>query len=172
MFSSLLTAEPDVATTSGAAVEAAGLSRRYGDGDSAVHALRGVSLQVPAGQYTAVMGPSGSGKSTLMHLLAGLDRPTEGRVHVGGADITEMGDNQLTKLRREHVGFVFQAFNLLPTLSAEENIVLPARIAAASSTRPPSTPSSSASGSPSAATTSRRSSPAASSSASRSPGRS
>jgi putative ABC transport system ATP-binding protein len=112
-----------------AAVEAAALARRYGDGENAVHALRGVSLEVPAGQYTAVMGPSGSGKSTLMHLLAGLDRPTEGTVRIGGADVTTMNDNALTKLRREHVGFVFQAFNLLPTLSAEENILLPARIA-------------------------------------------
>jgi putative ABC transport system ATP-binding protein len=88
-----------------------------------------VSLDVPAGQYTAVIGPSGSGKSTLMHLLAGLDRPTEGRVNIGGADITAMSDTALTKLRRSHVGFVFQAFNLLPTLSAEENVLLPARIA-------------------------------------------
>jgi putative ABC transport system ATP-binding protein len=111
------------------AVEATGLARRYGDGENAVHALRGVSIAVPPGQYTAVMGPSGSGKSTLMHLLAGLDRPTEGSVHIGGRDVTSMGDNQLTKLRRDHVGFVFQAFNLLPTLSAEENILLPARIA-------------------------------------------
>jgi len=94
-----------------------------------VDALRGVSLQVPAGQYTAVMGPSGSGKSTLMHLLAGLDRPTEGTVAIGGADITTMSDNALTKLRRDRVGFVFQAFNLLPTLSAEENVLLPSRIA-------------------------------------------
>ena len=111
------------------AVEAVALARSYGEGDSAVHALRGVSLEVPAGQYTAVMGPSGSGKSTLMHLLAGLDRPTEGRVSIGDADITGMADNALTKLRRDHVGFVFQAFNLLPTLTAEENILLPARIA-------------------------------------------
>ncbi len=110
-------------------VAARGLTRVYGEGETAVHALRGVDLDVEAGRLTAVMGPSGSGKSTLMHLLAGLDRPTEGRVHVGGDDITEMADNALTKLRREHVGFVFQAFNLLPTLSAEENVLLPARIA-------------------------------------------
>jgi putative ABC transport system ATP-binding protein len=94
-----------------------------------VHALRGVSLEVPVGQFTAVMGPSGSGKSTLMHLLAGLDRPTEGRVHIGGEDITTMGDKQLTKLRRRHIGFVFQSFNLLPMLTAEENILLPLSIA-------------------------------------------
>ena len=132
LFSAIATADPaaDVTTRSaGAAVEATALSRRYGDGENAVHALRGVSLQVPAGQYTAVMGPSGSGKSTLMHLLAGLDRPTEGRVEIGGRDITAMDDNTLTKLRRDHVGFIFQAFNLLPTLTAEENVLLPARIA-------------------------------------------
>jgi putative ABC transport system ATP-binding protein len=120
-------APPVTATQS--AVEAVALARQYGEGDSAVHALRGVSVRVPAGQYTAVMGPSGSGKSTLMHLLAGLDRPTSGRVLVGGTDIAELSDRALTKLRREHVGFVFQAFNLLPTLSAEENVLLPSRIA-------------------------------------------
>jgi len=94
-----------------------------------VHALRGVSLEVPVGQFTAVMGPSGSGKSTLMHLLAGLDRPSNGRVKIGGEDITEMPDKQLTKLRRRHIGFVFQQFNLLPMLTAEENILLPLSIA-------------------------------------------
>ena len=112
-----------------AAVAADNLTRRYGDGDSAVEAVRGVSLQVPAGQFTAIMGPSGSGKSTLMHLLAGLDHPTEGSVEIGGEDITEMGDKQLTLLRRKHIGFVFQAFNLVPTLSAEENITLPLSVA-------------------------------------------
>ena len=86
-------------------------------------------LKVPVGQFTAVMGPSGSGKSTLMHLLAGLDRPTNGRVKIGGEDITEMPDKQLTKLRRRHIGFVFQSFNLLPMLTAEENILLPLSIA-------------------------------------------
>ncbi len=105
------------------------VSRQYGDGESAVHALRGVTLEVPVGQFTAVMGPSGSGKSTLMHLLAGLDRPTNGRVKVGDEDITEMPDKQLTKLRRRHIGFVFQPFNLLPMLTAEENILLPLSIA-------------------------------------------
>ena len=120
-----LLAPPSVETS----VEAVALARQYGEGDSAVHALRGVSIRVPAGQYLAVMGPSGSGKSTLMHLLAGLDRPTGGRVLVGGTDISELSDKALTRLRREHVGFVFQAFNLLPTLSAEENILLPSRIA-------------------------------------------
>ena len=110
------------------AVAATAVTRRYGDGESAVDALRGVTLEVPAGQFTAVMGPSGSGKSTLMHLLAGLDTPSAGTVEIGGEDITTMNDKQLTKLRRRHIGFVFQQFNLLPTLSAEENIVLPLSI--------------------------------------------
>ena len=116
------------------AVTATALTRTYGDGDSAVHALRGVSLDLPAGQFTAVMGPSGSGKSTLMHLLAGLDTPSSGRVTVAGQDITHMKDRELTRLRRKHIGFVFQSFNLLPTLSAEENVVLPLAIAG---NRPP-----------------------------------
>ncbi len=110
-------------------VVARDLKREYGEGESAVHALRGVSVDIPRGQFTAVMGPSGSGKSTLMHLLAGLDRPTEGQVHVGGHDISAMPDKALTKLRRTHIGFVFQQFNLLPTLTAEENILLPLTIA-------------------------------------------
>jgi putative ABC transport system ATP-binding protein len=114
---------------SACAVTATALTRTYGDGDSAVHALRGVSLDLPAGQFTAVMGPSGSGKSTLMHLLAGLDTPSSGAVTVAGQDITKMKDRELTRLRRKHIGFVFQSFNLLPTLSAEENIVLPLAIA-------------------------------------------
>jgi putative ABC transport system ATP-binding protein len=115
--------------STGTAVSASGLTRTYGTGDSAVHALRGVSLDLPAGQFTAVMGPSGSGKSTLMHLLAGLDTPSEGSVEVAGHDITRMKDRDLTRLRRKHIGFVFQSFNLLPTLSAEENVVLPLAIA-------------------------------------------
>jgi putative ABC transport system ATP-binding protein len=119
----------DSAPAATVAVAARALTRRYGDGESAVDALRGVSLEVPAGQFTAVMGPSGSGKSTLMHLLAGLDRPTSGTVHVGGEEISAMADRRLTKLRRSHIGFVFQSFNLLPTLTAEENIVLPLAIA-------------------------------------------
>ena len=111
------------------AVSATALTRTYGDGDSAVHALRGVSLDLPAGQFTAVMGPSGSGKSTLMHLLAGLDTPTSGTVRVAGEDITRMKDRDLTRLRRKHIGFVFQSFNLLPALTAEENVLLPLSIA-------------------------------------------
>jgi putative ABC transport system ATP-binding protein len=111
------------------AVSARALTRRYGSGESAVDALRGVSLEVPSGQFTAVMGPSGSGKSTLMHLLAGLDRPTSGSVRIGSEEISGMADRKLTKLRRKHIGFVFQSFNLLPTLTAEENITLPLAIA-------------------------------------------
>jgi putative ABC transport system ATP-binding protein len=110
-------------------VSAAGLTRRYGEGDAAVDALRGVSLDIEEGKLTAVMGPSGSGKSTLMHILAGLDKPTSGTVHIGGEEITSMGDNELTRLRRRSIGFVFQFFNLLPMLTAEENVVLPLAIA-------------------------------------------
>jgi putative ABC transport system ATP-binding protein len=105
------------------------VTRRFGEGESAVDALRGVSLEVPAGQLTAVMGPSGSGKSTLMHILAGLDSPTTGKITIGGTDITNMDDQDLTLLRRRHIGFIFQFFNLLPMLTAEENIVLPTEIA-------------------------------------------
>jgi putative ABC transport system ATP-binding protein len=111
------------------AVAARNVARRYGEGDTAVDALRGVSLEVPHGELTAVMGPSGSGKSTLMHILAGLDRPTSGSVEIDGTEITTMKDNELTKLRRRHIGFVFQFFNLLPMLTAEENVTLPLTIA-------------------------------------------
>jgi putative ABC transport system ATP-binding protein len=110
-------------------IEARDVSRRYGEGDAAVDALRGVSLDIPAGQFAAVMGPSGSGKSTLMHILAGLDRPTGGTVSIDGTEITDLSDKKLTLLRRHHIGFVFQFFNLLPTLTAEENILLPLQIA-------------------------------------------
>src|ERR671919_2526989 len=110
-------------------VAARDVTRRYGAGETAVDALRGVSLAVSAGELTAVMGPSGSGKSTLMHILAGLDRPDSGTVTIDGTEITALGDDALTRLRREHVGFVFQFFNLLPMLTAEENIVLPLSIA-------------------------------------------
>src|SRR5437016_8079962 len=105
------------------------VTRRYGEGETAVDALRGVSLEVERGHLTAVMGPSGSGKSTLMHILAGLDRPTSGQVFVDGTSLGELGDSDLTRLRRRHIGFVFQFFNLLPMLTAEENIVLPLSIA-------------------------------------------
>jgi len=110
-------------------VVAEAVTRRYGEGDTAVDALRGVSVDVSPGALTAVMGPSGSGKSTLMHILAGLDRPSSGSVAIAGTEITDLGDNDLTRLRREHIGFVFQFFNLLPMLTAEENILLPLSIA-------------------------------------------
>jgi putative ABC transport system ATP-binding protein len=123
----MTTAPPPAATQR--VVAADNITRRYGEGESAVDALRGVSLNVMSGELSAVMGPSGSGKSTLMHILAGLDRPTSGRVWIGNSDITEMGDNELTLLRREHIGFIFQFFNLLPMLTAEENILLPLSLA-------------------------------------------
>jgi putative ABC transport system ATP-binding protein len=127
MLNESVATAPAVGLTS--AVSAQAVTRRYGTGEAAVDALRGVTIDVPAGQFTAIMGPSGSGKSTLMHLLAGLDRATEGTVHIGPHDITTMSDKTLTKLRRQHIGFVFQSFNLLPTLSAEENVLLPLTIA-------------------------------------------
>ena len=108
-----------------AVIEARDVCRTYGEGDTAVVAVCGVSLEIAQGRMTAVVGPSGSGKSTLMHILAGLDRPTSGTVSIDGIDITKLGDTELTKLRRTHIGFVFQFFNLLPMLTAEENIVLP-----------------------------------------------
>src|SRR5689334_12987616 len=113
----------------GTVVQAKDVTRRYGEGATAVDALRGVSLDVDAGQLVAVMGPSGSGKSTLMHILAGLDKPSSGTVTIAGEEITTLPDNQLTRLRRRHIGFVFQFFNLLPMLTAEENVVLPLSIA-------------------------------------------
>jgi putative ABC transport system ATP-binding protein len=103
--------------------------RRYGDGDTAVDALRSVTVDIAEGRLTAVMGPSGSGKSTLMHILAGLDQPTSGEVTVAGIDIADLDDNALTKLRRDHIGFIFQFFNLLPMLTAAENIALPLKLA-------------------------------------------
>jgi len=112
-----------------AVVVADDVSRRYGQGDTAVDALKSVSLEVQQGKLTAVMGPSGSGKSTLMHILAGLDKPTTGTVEISGTEITTLKDSDLTKLRRRHIGFVFQFFNLLPMLTAEENITLPLAIA-------------------------------------------
>ncbi len=115
--------------TTDVAVAGTALTRVYGAGDAAVHALRGVTLAVPAGQFTAVMGPSGSGKSTLLHVLAGLDVPTAGTVEIAGQEISRMKDRELTRLRRDHIGFVFQSFNLLPTLTVEENVKLPALLA-------------------------------------------
>ena len=117
------------APEAGLVVSAQDVTRRYGTGETAVDALRGVSLDVPKGQLTAVMGPSGSGKSTLMHILAGLDRPTSGEVTIEGTAISNLNDTELTKLRRKHIGFIFQFFNLLPMLTAEENVLLPISIA-------------------------------------------
>jgi putative ABC transport system ATP-binding protein len=105
------------------------LHRTYGEGQAAVHALRGVSISFPVGQFTAIMGPSGSGKSTLMHLLAGLDSPTSGSVVLDGEELSKLDDGGLTRLRRDRLGFVFQAFNLVPVLTAEENILLPLTLA-------------------------------------------
>jgi putative ABC transport system ATP-binding protein len=110
-------------------VVARGVGRIYGEGDTAVEALRAVDVEIPVGQLTAVMGPSGSGKSTLMHILAGLDKPTSGSVYIDGIDITTLADTALTKLRRQHIGFIFQFFNLLPMLTARENLLLPLTIA-------------------------------------------
>jgi len=112
-----------------AVIEAAEVTRSYGEGEAAVHALRGVSLEIERHRLTAVMGPSGSGKSTLMHILAGLDRPDSGTVSIDGIEITTLDDNALTTLRRSHIGFIFQFFNLLPMLTAEENMLLPLEIA-------------------------------------------
>jgi putative ABC transport system ATP-binding protein len=116
-----MTSRPIVSTTE--------LRRVYGEGETAVHALRGVTLSFPSGQFAAIMGPSGSGKSTLMHLLAGLDRPTAGSVVVDGSEVANLDDKALTRLRRDRLGFVFQAFNLVPVLTAEENILLPLTLA-------------------------------------------
>jgi putative ABC transport system ATP-binding protein len=112
-----------------AVVSARDVTRRYGEGDAAVDALRGITLEIVPGQFAAVMGPSGSGKSTLMHILAGLDKPTSGVVEIAGIDITDLSDKRLTLLRRHQVGFIFQFFNLLPSLTAQENILLPLQIA-------------------------------------------
>jgi putative ABC transport system ATP-binding protein len=118
-----------IPTTINSAVSALGLARHYGDGETVVRALDGVDIDIQEGRLTAIMGASGSGKSTLMHLLAGLDRPTSGSVLVARRELTEMNDDELTRLRREHIGFVFQFFNLLPMLTARENVLLPMAIA-------------------------------------------
>src|SRR5581483_10704722 len=116
----------------GPVVLATDVWRRYGEGETAVDALSGVSLEIERGKLTAVMGPSGSGKSTLMHILAGLDKPTSGKVVVAGKEITGMDDGEMTQLRRDHIGFVFQFYNLLPMLTAEENVKLPLSVAGTS----------------------------------------
>jgi putative ABC transport system ATP-binding protein len=116
-------------SSNGYVVSANDVTRRYGEGEAAVDALRGVSLDVTSGELVAVMGPSGSGKSTLMHLLAALDKPTSGTITIAGQDVGSLSDAEVTKLRRRNIGFVFQFFNLLPMLTAEENIVLPLSIA-------------------------------------------
>src|ERR1700733_199427 len=113
------------------AARAIDLVKTYGNGDAVVHALDGINVEFASGQFTAVMGPSGSGKSTLMHCLAGLDAPTSGHAYVGDLDIASLNDSGLTELRRDHIGFVFHSFNLVPTLTARENIVLPVDLAGA-----------------------------------------
>jgi putative ABC transport system ATP-binding protein len=118
-------------TQTEAAAHSVGLRKTYGTGQAAVHALAGVSVSFQRGRFTAVMGPSGSGKSTLMHCMAGLDRPTSGHTFVGGQEVGGLDDAGLTRLRRDKIGFVFQSFNLIPTLTAEENITLPAALAGA-----------------------------------------
>jgi len=124
------TAPTDASTpAAGAAARAVGLSKVYGEGETQVVALRSVDVEFEVGRFTAIMGPSGSGKSTLMHCMAGLDSASAGKVYIGDSDLTTMKDNDLTRLRRERMGFVFQAFNLVPTLTAEENITLPLDIA-------------------------------------------
>ncbi|GAA2335979.1 ABC transporter ATP-binding protein [Streptomyces kunmingensis] len=124
-------AAPVAAPTGDWAVELRGVRRSYGRGGSTVHALRGIELALPSGTFTAVMGPSGSGKSTFLQCAAGLDRPTDGTVALGGTTITGMSENKLTALRRTRLGFVFQAFNLLPSLTVEQNVLLPMRLAGA-----------------------------------------
>jgi putative ABC transport system ATP-binding protein len=121
--------QDDLGSLPGVAVTARGVARHYGEGDTAVHALRGVDLDVQTEHLTAVMGPSGSGKSTLMHILAGLDNPDGGQVWIGETEVTGLDDAGLTALRRDQIGFIFQFFNLLPMLTAEENILLPLEIA-------------------------------------------
>ncbi|WP_460979987.1 ABC transporter ATP-binding protein, partial [Pseudactinotalea suaedae] len=129
MTQTLPTPAPDHSARS--AVRAVGLTKIYGRGDVAVHALDGVDVTFAAGEFTAIMGPSGSGKSTLMHLLAGLDTATAGQAWLGGTELTSLNDDQLTVLRRERVGFVFQSFNLLPMFTAEQNIGLPSQLSGA-----------------------------------------
>ncbi|MGJ9411678.1 ABC transporter ATP-binding protein [Aeromicrobium sp. CF4.19] len=121
----MITTTPETST----AASARGLTKTYGTGPAAVHALDGIDVDLAPGRFTAIMGPSGSGKSTLMHCLAGLDRPSAGMVHVAGIALQDLGDDELTRFRRDHLGFVFQAFNLLPMLTARQNIMLPLELA-------------------------------------------
>jgi putative ABC transport system ATP-binding protein len=123
------TEAPADAVAAGPAAHAEDLRKTYGTGQAAVHALAGINVTFERGRFTAVMGPSGSGKSTLMHCMAGLDRPTSGRAFVGGQDIGRLDDRGLTRLRRDRIGFIFQSYNLVPTLTAAENITLPADLA-------------------------------------------
>ena len=123
------TQAPTTLVSASTAARAVGVGKQYGEGDAAVHALDDVSVTLQAGQFTAIMGPSGSGKSTLLHVLAGLDRPTSGQIFLGDTEIAALSDKKLTLLRRDQIGFIFQSFNLLPTLTAAENIELPIRIA-------------------------------------------
>ena len=118
-----------VTGTPAPAARAVGVTKLYGAGDASVAALDDVTVDLDRGRFTAIMGPSGSGKSTLLHMLAGLDRPTSGEVYLGDTEITSLKDKALTLLRRDQIGFIFQSFNLLPTLTAAENIVLPIKIA-------------------------------------------
>src|SRR4051812_8635052 len=164
MQSAVTLSVPQPAPVPAAVVTARDVVRRYGEGDTAVDALRSVSVDIAEGRLTAVMGPSGSGKSTLMHILAGLDKPTSGEVNVAGVDISGLGDDELTKLRRDHIGFIFQFFTLLPMLTAAENIVRPRASPVPSPPRPGSTRSSPAWAWATASRTSPRSSRAASSS--------
>jgi len=123
------TTSSTTSSTTATVARAEGVSKLYGSGDAAVAALDNVSVGLAKGRFTAIMGPSGSGKSTLLHMLAGLDRPSTGEVYLGDTDISKLGDKALTLLRRDRIGFIFQSFNLLPTMTAAENIVLPMRIA-------------------------------------------
>ena len=163
--------QPATPAPASSAAARAGTPKVYGKGDAAVTALDGVSVRFRSGQFSAIMGPSGSGKSTLMHCMAGLDRVTSGRSFIGDVDVTSLQDNALTLLRRDKMGFIFQAFNLVPTLTAAENITLPIDLAGRAPDRDWSTRSSTSWGSAPASPTSPTSCPAASSSGWRPPGR-